>query len=175
MTQTFPADPLRSVATLKGIPDATVARLPMYLRALNQLIESGTHTVSSGALAEAAGVNSAQLRKDLSYLGSYGTRGVGYDVRYLLRQIGREVGSAHDWPVIIVGLGNLGTALANYSGFYSRGFRVVGLIDPNPDQPRQVMGDLSELMASIAEKGIIEPLIVRIGEMLRAGDWIARR
>ena len=54
-------------------------------------------------------------------------------MRYLLRQIGREVGSAHDWPVIIVGIGNLGTALANYSGFYSRGFRVVGLVDPNPE------------------------------------------
>src|ERR687893_1714640 len=133
LTQTFSSDALRAVATLKGIPEATVARLPMYIRALNQLIEDGIHTVSSRALAEAAGVNSAQLRKDLSYLGSYGTRGVGYDVRYLLRQIGREVGSAHDWPVIIVGIGNLGTALAKYSGFYSRGFRVVGLVDPNPE------------------------------------------
>ncbi|HEX3206770.1 MAG TPA: redox-sensing transcriptional repressor Rex, partial [Propionibacteriaceae bacterium] len=115
------------------MPDATVARLPVYLRALNQLAEQQIDTISSGALAEAAGVNSAQLRKDLSYLGSYGTRGVGYDVKYLRLQIGRAVGSAHDWPVIIVGLGNLGTALANYSGFYSHGFRVVGLIDTSPD------------------------------------------
>ena len=150
MTQTFSSDPLRAVSPLKGIPDATVARLPVYLRALNQLIENGIETVSSRALAEAAGVNSAQLRKDLSYLGSYGTRGVGYDVRYLLRQIGREVGSTHDWPVIIVGIGNLGTALANYSGFYSRGFRVVGLVDPNPELVgKQIHGlaicDLAEL------------------------------
>ncbi len=133
MSHTLPDDPVRPSATLKGIPDATVARLPVYLRALNQLADQEIDTVSSGALAEAAGVNSAQLRKDLSYLGSYGTRGVGYDVEYLRFQIGREVGSAHDWPVIIVGLGNLGTALANYSGFYNRGFRVVGLIDPSPD------------------------------------------
>ncbi len=116
----------------KGIPEATIARLPVYLRALSALIERGIDTISSGALAEAAGVNSAQLRKDLSYLGSYGTRGVGYDVEYLHFQIGREVGSTHEWPVIIVGLGNLGTALANYSGFTARGFRVVALVDPSP-------------------------------------------
>jgi redox-sensing transcriptional repressor len=130
----------------------------MYLRALNQLIEDGIHTVSSRALAEAAGVNSAQLRKDLSYLGSYGTRGVGYDVRYLLRQIGREVGSTHDWPVIIVGLGNLGTALANYSGFYSRGFRVVGLIDPNPDLIGKRIHDLA-----IADLADLEDVVSRTG------------
>ena len=114
------------------IPAATIARLPVYLRALNQLADGHTGTVSSGDLAEAAGVSSAQLRKDLSYLGSYGTRGVGYDVDYLRRQIGREMGSAHRWPVIIVGMGNLGTALANYSGFSSRGFRIVAMVDPSP-------------------------------------------
>lgn len=114
------------------IPEATIARLPVYLRVLTALADRGTDTVSSGALAAAAGVNAAQLRKDLSALGSYGTRGVGYDVRYLRFQIGREVGSASEWPVVIVGLGNLGTALANYSGFSARGFRVVALVDPSP-------------------------------------------
>jgi redox-sensing transcriptional repressor len=158
LSQTFSADPLRAVATLKGIPDATVARLPMYLRALRQLTEQQIDTVSSRALAEAAGVNSAQLRKDLSHLGSYGTRGVGYDVQYLLREIGREVGSAHDWPVIIVGLGNLGTALANYGGFYSRGFRVVGLVDPAPDLVGKrihglAIADLVELEDVVARTG----------------------
>jgi redox-sensing transcriptional repressor len=124
-------EPPRGPVT-KGIPEATIARLPGYLRALKALADRGIDTVSSSALAEAAGVNSAQLRKDLSYLGSYGTRGVGYDVSYLRFQIGREVGSAHQWPVVIVGVGNLGRALANYSGFTSRGFRVVGLFDPDP-------------------------------------------
>jgi redox-sensing transcriptional repressor len=122
--------PERLVTT---IPAATIARLPVYLRALNQLADGHTGMVSSGDLAEAAGVSSAQLRKDLSYLGSYGTRGVGYDVDYLRRQIGREMGSAHEWPVIIVGIGNLGTALANYSGFSSRGFKIVAMVDPAPE------------------------------------------
>ncbi|TYL54815.1 redox-sensing transcriptional repressor Rex [Nocardioides sp. BGMRC 2183] len=111
------------------IPEATVARLPVYLRALTGLAESGIRTCSSEDLASAAGVNSAKLRKDLSYLGSYGTRGVGYDVDYLRYQIAREIGVTQDWPVVIVGIGNLGHALANYSGFRSRGFRVVALLD----------------------------------------------
>ena len=95
----------------------------MYLRALTSLAEDGTTTCSSEELAASAGVNSAKLRKDLSYLGSYGTRGVGYDVEYLRYQIAREIGVTQDWPVVIVGIGNLGHALANYSGFRSRGFR----------------------------------------------------
>lgn len=144
--------------TVKGLPDATVARLPVYLRVLNQLLDADIDTVSSGTLAEAAGVNSAQLRKDLSYLGSYGTRGVGYDVKNLRFQIGREVGSANEWPVIIVGIGNLGTALANYSGFYSRGFRVVALVDPSPELVgKRIHGlaitDLSSLEQVVARTG----------------------
>lgn len=123
------------------IPEATVARLPVYLRALNGLAESGIRTCSSEDLAAAAGVNSAKLRKDLSYLGSYGTRGVGYDVDYLRYQIAREIGVTQDWPVVIVGIGNLGHALANYSGFRSRGFRVVALLDADPAlQGKQVAG-----------------------------------
>jgi redox-sensing transcriptional repressor len=86
-------------------------------------------TVSSEELATAAGVNSAKLRKDFSYLGSYGTRGVGYDVEYLVYQISRELGLTQDWPVVIVGIGNLGAALANYGGFASRGFRIAALLD----------------------------------------------
>ena len=177
MSHTFPTDPTpraagqhwRTVATLKGIPDATVARLPVYLRALNQLAEQQIDTISSGALAEAAGVNSAQLRKDLSYLGSYGTRGVGYDVEYLRLQIGRVVGSAHDWPVIIVGLGNLGTALANYSGFYTHGFRVVGLIDTSPDLVGKrihglAISDLTELEDVVPATGAVIAVIATPAE-----------
>ncbi|MFC6079588.1 redox-sensing transcriptional repressor Rex [Sphaerisporangium aureirubrum] len=121
-----------SQARERGIPDATVARLPLYLRALNGLAERGTATVSSEDLALAAGVNSAKLRKDLSHLGSYGTRGVGYDVQYLIYQISRELGLTQDWAVAIIGLGNLGRALANYGGFVSRGFRVAALFDADP-------------------------------------------
>ncbi len=115
-----------------GIPDATVARLPVYLRALYALADRGVATVSSEELAAAAGVNSAKLRKDLSHLGSYGTRGVGYAVDYLVYQVSRELGQTQDWPVLIVGAGNLGRALANYGGFASRGFRIAALADSDP-------------------------------------------
>ena len=121
-----------STDSARDIPEATVARLPVYLRALVTLAEQGTSTCSSEELAAAAGVNSAKLRKDLSYLGSYGTRGVGYDVEYLRYQIARQIGVTQDWPVVIVGIGNLGHALANFSGFRSRGFRVVALLDADP-------------------------------------------
>jgi redox-sensing transcriptional repressor len=113
----------------RAIPEATVARLPVYLRALVGLADAGTTTVSSDALAAAAGVNSAKVRKDLSYLGSYGTRGVGYDVQFLVYQISRELGLTQDWAVVIVGVGNLGHALAGYGGFADRGFRIAALLD----------------------------------------------
>jgi redox-sensing transcriptional repressor len=99
-------------------------------------------TVSSEQLAELAGVNAAKVRKDLSHLGSYGTRGVGYDVAELVTEIARELGLTHDWPVAIVGLGNLGRALANYGGFGARGFRVVALVDADPTKVGEVVGDL---------------------------------
>jgi redox-sensing transcriptional repressor len=99
------------------------------LRALGGLAEAGQTTVSSEELAAASGVNSAKVRKDLSYLGSYGTRGVGYDVQQLVHLISRELGLTQDWAVLIVGVGNLGHALAGYGGFASRGFRVAGLVD----------------------------------------------
>lgn len=114
----------------RPIPEATVARLPMYLRSLLDLAETrGQLTVSSEELADLAGVNAAKVRKDLSYLGSYGTRGVGYDVEYLLYQITRELGLTQDWPAAIVGVGNLGRALASYKGFSERGFRIAALFD----------------------------------------------
>ncbi len=116
----------------RDVPPATVARLPAYLRALRRLDDGHVDLVSSTALAEAVGVSPAQLRKDLSRLGSWGTRGVGYDVARLRRQIGDAIGAAQEWPVLIVGVGHLGTALANYAGFTARGLKVVALIDPSP-------------------------------------------
>jgi len=125
------------------IPEATVARLPVYLRAMVDLAASGVQTVSSQALAEAAGVNSAKVRKDLSHLGSYGTRGVGYDVAYLIHQVRRVLGLTQDWPIVIVGLGNLGRALANYRGFPARGFSVAALVDDDPAKVGERIGALS--------------------------------
>jgi redox-sensing transcriptional repressor len=127
----------------RRIPEATVARLPVYLRCLVEVADVKTATVSSERLAEMAGVNAAKVRKDLSYLGSYGTRGVGYDVEYLLYQISRELGLTQDWPVVIVGLGNLGHALANYNGFSARGFRIVALVDADPAKVGVKIGDLA--------------------------------
>jgi redox-sensing transcriptional repressor len=153
----------------KGIPESTVARLPVYLRALHQLSAGGLDTVSSGTLAESAGVSPAQLRKDLSYLGSYGTRGVGYDVASLRSEIARVVGSSHEWPVVLVGIGNLGTALANYSGFHSRGFRVVGLVDPSPALVgKQIHGlaitDLTDLEDVVTRTGAVIGVIATPAE-----------
>ncbi|HEU4541160.1 MAG TPA: redox-sensing transcriptional repressor Rex [Jiangellaceae bacterium] len=127
----------------RGVPEATVARLPLYLRALTTLAERGVSTVSSDQLAEAAGVTSAKLRKDLSYLGSYGTRGVGYGVDFLRHQISREIGLTQDWAVVLVGIGHLGHALANYTGFASRGFRIAALVDTDPAQIGQEVAGLT--------------------------------
>lgn len=140
----------------RSVPEATVGRLPVYLRALVDLAEAGAGTVSSDELAEAAGVNSAKVRKDLSHLGSYGTRGVGYDVAYLIHQIRRELGLTQHWAIAIVGIGNLGQALANYGGFAERGFRVAALVDADPARVGERIGDLEvrhvdELPAIVAE------------------------
>jgi redox-sensing transcriptional repressor len=116
-----------------GVPEATVGRLPLYHRVLVDLADAGVATVSSDALAATAGVSPAKLRKDLSFLGSYGTRGVGYEVSVLIDQIGAELGISSEWPVVIVGVGHLGHALANYGGFASRGFRLVALFDDDSD------------------------------------------
>ena len=124
------------------IPEATVARLPVYLRALVELAEDGATTVSSDALARAAGVNSAKVRKDLSHLGSYGTRGVGYDVAYLIHQVRRELGLSQPWPIVLVGVGNLGHALANYRGFPERGFRIAALVDADRAKVGEIVGGL---------------------------------
>jgi len=126
----------------RRIPEATVARLPLYYRALLDTVDQHVATVSSERLAELAGVNAAKVRKDLSYLGSYGTRGVGYDVEFLLHQISRELGLTQDWPVAIVGVGNLGHALANYRGFGARGFQVEALVDADPVKVGTKIGDL---------------------------------
>ncbi|HEX2357471.1 MAG TPA: redox-sensing transcriptional repressor Rex [Micromonosporaceae bacterium] len=121
-----------AVPDFPDLPEATVARLPEYLRALHHLAESGHDTVSSEGLASAAGVNSAKLRKDLSHLGSYGTRGVGYDVGLLIDQIEFVLGLTQRRTVALVGVGNLGHALAGYAGFASRGFRISALFDADP-------------------------------------------
>ena len=140
----------------RRIPEATVSRLPVYLRILNELAAEDIEHVSSERLAELAGVNAAKVRKDLSYLGSYGTRGVGYEVSYLVYQVQRELGLNHEWPVVIVGAGNLGQALSGYGGFGQRGFPVAGIVDVDTSKIGSVIGgvrvrhidDLPQIVAS---------------------------
>jgi redox-sensing transcriptional repressor len=143
----------------RRIPEATVARLPVYLRSLLEVADTHTVTISSERLAEIAGVNAAKVRKDLSYLGSYGTRGVGYDVQFLLLHVNRVLGLTQDWPVVIVGVGNLGHALANYKGFSARGFRIAALVDADRAKVGEVVAGLAvrhldELPAIAADEAI---------------------
>jgi redox-sensing transcriptional repressor len=123
------------------IPTATVARLPRYLRCLSDMAES-TSTCSSEEIAVVAGVNAAQVRKDLSYLGSHGTRGVGYDIDELRSHIRKELGMLNDHPVVIIGAGNLGTALANYGGFENWGFEIEAIVDVDENKIGTSVGSL---------------------------------
>jgi redox-sensing transcriptional repressor len=148
-----------------GVPEATVARLPVYLRALHTLSDTGQTTVSSEELAEAAGVNSAKLRKDLSHLGSYGTRGVGYDVAHLVGEISRELGLSRRCSVVLVGVGNLGRALAGYGGFATRGLAIDALLDADRERVgEQIAGltvrhidDLREVVTGVSIGVIATP------------------
>jgi redox-sensing transcriptional repressor len=156
-----PANPSRAAAELRsgrrtGISDATVSRLPVYLRVLTSLAESGVATVSSDVLAVAAGVGPAKLRKDLSHLGSYGTRGVGYDVEFLVYQISRALGLTQHYSVVIVGVGNLGQALAGYAGFGTRGFKVAGLVDADQSRVGSVIAGIEVRHVDELEKLLAE-------------------
>ena len=111
-----------------NIPPATVKRLPLYLHCLEQL-DTNSVGISSKKIAEIAKVNDAQVRRDLSYLGTLGTRGVGYDISTLRKQLELELGLVDGLSAIIIGIGNLGSALAEYQGFKEKGFKIVGLFD----------------------------------------------
>lgn len=137
------------------LPEATLTRLTQYLRALNAFEAQGTERTSSGVLAKEAGVNPAILRKDLSLLGSYGTRGVGYVVTELAEHINRTLGLTKDWRVAILGAGNLGRALSGYAGFASRGFQVRAILDTSTNIIGSDVGDL-----------VVEP-IGTLGEVIR--------
>jgi redox-sensing transcriptional repressor len=143
----------------RAVPEAAVARLATYLRVLGVLGDRSVTTVSSEELAAVAGVNSATLRKDLSFLGSYGVRGVGYDVATLTEEIARTLGITVHRNVALIGVGNLGQALAGYAGFASRGFRIAALLDADPNRIGStvrglVVHDVARLHEVIAEHEI---------------------
>jgi redox-sensing transcriptional repressor len=164
----------------RRVPEATVERLPLYLRCLTSLADEGVQQVSSEQIATLAAVNSAKVRKDLSFLGSYGTRGVGYEVSYLVYQIQQELGLNHEWPVVIVGAGNLGQALSAHEGFGQKGFPIAGIVDVDPSKIGAVIGGvrvrhIDELPQIVAAKNVaIGVLAVPVESAQDAADRLVR-
>ncbi|HVU08512.1 MAG TPA: redox-sensing transcriptional repressor Rex [Verrucomicrobiae bacterium] len=148
------------------IPRKTIYRLSIYSRCLARLRENGIGTVSSDALAKAAGVKPTQLRKDLAYFGTFGTRGLGYDVTELSQKISEELGTSRLQPVILVGVGNLGLALLSYRGFEKEGFEIVAAFDADPRRKRdkeikQPIYGMDEL-PSFAQKQTIKMAVLTV-------------
>ena len=114
------------------IPEMTIRRLSVYTRCLLQLEEDNVKTISSQELAERFNLNSAQVRKDLAYFGEFGVRGIGYYVTGLKQELQRILGLDRVWPVVLIGFGNLGSALFHYKGFASQGFKIVAIVDDDP-------------------------------------------
>ena len=147
----------------KRIADSTVRRLSLYLRFLEEFESAGLTTVSSDELAARGGTTSAQVRKDLSFFGSFGKRGLGYQVAELTQRMRRILGLERDWRVVIVGVGKIGAALAQYEGFRQRGFRVVGLYDSDPAKiGREMYGLTVRSIESLAEDNRERPVDIAV-------------
>jgi redox-sensing transcriptional repressor len=162
------------------IPRKTVYRLSLYYRSLQHLKANRIDTVSSAALAKAAGVKPTQLRKDLTYFGQFGTRGLGYDVEALSTELTEALGTARLQPVILVGVGNLGVALLHYSGFAKEGFEIVGAFDSDPKHSSELrvpFFNMSGLRGFVVERGVKMAILAVpataaqevVNEMVRAG------
>lgn len=143
----------------KPVPDIVIGRLPIYLRALNHLLDEGQRITASKDLAVRLGISSAQIRKDLSHFGEFGKQGMGYDIAHLRAEIMRILNVDRIWDVALVGAGDLGHAIAHYGGFEGRGFRVVCVFDSNPQKVGRRLGkfeicDAQDLAPRLAEMGI---------------------
>jgi redox-sensing transcriptional repressor len=148
---------------LKRIADSTVRRLSLYLRFLEEFENAGLTTVSSEELAARGGTTSAQVRKDLSFFGSFGKRGLGYQVAELTQRMRRILGLEREWRVVIVGIGKIGSALAQYEGFQQRGFHVVGLYDSDPAKiGREVDGLPVRPIDAVAEDNRERPVDIAV-------------
>lgn len=148
---------------MKRIADSTVRRLSLYLRFLEEFENAGLTTVSSDELAARGGTTSAQVRKDLSFFGSFGKRGLGYQVAELTQRMRRILGLERDWRVVIVGVGKIGAALAQYEGFRQRGFRIVGLYDSDPAKiGREMYGLTVRSIASLAADNRERPVDIAV-------------
>ena len=138
------------------IPRKSIYRLSIYQRCLERLKENGLKTVSSNALAKAAGVKSTQLRKDLAHFGQFGTRGLGYNVEALIEVITGVLGTNSLLPVILVGVGNLGVALLRYKGFVKEGFEISAAFDADPNRAKFVKADVPVMEVSLMAQFINE-------------------
>ena len=141
------------------VPDIVVGRLPLYLRALTQLASENKRVTSSQELSDRLGFSSAQIRKDLSYFGEFGKQGTGYEITYLQSELKKILKVDRVWDMVLVGAGALGRALAHYEGFAPRGFRVVAILDNDPQVVGTQMGtfkvqDVANLKAVLREKKI---------------------
>ncbi|MDO9348329.1 MAG: redox-sensing transcriptional repressor Rex [Anaerolineales bacterium] len=143
----------------KNIPNIIVSRLPVYLRALNNMQTQGQQTTSSQELGEFVNVSAAQIRKDLSQFGEFGKQGTGYNIAFLIKKLGEILKVDRVWDVAVIGMGDMGRAIARYQGFTNRGFRVAMVFDSNPALIGQQVGgfviqDAKTMVEAIREAGI---------------------
>jgi len=145
------------------IPYSTVVRLAQYLNILERLEAVGTTRISSNELAQEAKVNSFLVRKDLSYFGEFGVRGVGYDAKALVAQLRKILGLNRERKMVLVGVGHLGRALIGYKGFREKGFRIVGLFDSDPAKIGTTIGDLEVMSVFTLEEFVKKKGPISIG------------
>lgn len=161
----------------RTIPDIVVGRLPIYLRALQSMVQEGRRVTSSQELGERLGISAAQIRKDLSQFGEFGKQGTGYSIDYLAEQIGQILKVDRVWDVVLVGAGDIGSAIARYQGFENRGFRVAMLFDNDPEKIGAQIGpfaveDISKMEQAIRQVGI---RVAMIATPASAAQFVAER
>jgi redox-sensing transcriptional repressor len=142
-----------------NIPDIVIGRLPIYLRALHRLAQEGNEVTSSHELGRRLGISSAQIRKDLSHFGGFGKQGTGYQIAYLEEKLRQVLKVNREWEVALVGVGDLGTAVAHYRGFSDRGFHISCVFDNSPDKIGKQLGEYvvqpaEQMIEIIRERGI---------------------
>lgn len=155
------------------IPDIVVSRLPIYLRALTRMAQEGQQITSSHELGKRLGISSAQIRKDLSHFGEFGKQGTGYQIQYLVNQLSRILKVDQEWEVALVGAGDLGHALARYSGFGDRGFRIALILDSDPSKIGKNLGgytvhDAAQMSTLIPQHNIVLAMIAVPAEHAQA-------
>lgn len=163
-----------SIATAaEAIPDIVIGRLPVYLRTLRLLNSQDAEVTSSQELGELLGISSAQIRKDLSHFGEFGKQGTGYHVAFLCKQLEKILKVDCIWPVVLVGAGYLGHALASYNGFENRGFRIIGAFDSSPDKIGTLLGDLViepvDVVAAVVRKYHCQIAIMAVPAVVAQG------